>query len=69
MSQVDQMVFSMMMMGLHKYCVPNCLKKPGANLTNNEKECLASCQDKYMDGYQVAFQEAALRYTEDQKRT
>jgi hypothetical protein len=68
MSQMEQVVFALMMTGMQKQCIPKCLRKTGDALSGSEKECLAGCQDKFMEGYQLAFQEAANRFTEDQQR-
>ena len=69
MSQMDQMIFALMMTGMQKQCIPKCLRKTGDSLSGSEKECLAACQDKFMEGYQLAVQKAANRINEDQQRT
>lgn len=68
MSQMDRARLMLMMTGMQKQCIPKCLRKTGDSLSGNEKECLAVCQDKFMEGYQFAIQEAANRITEDQQR-
>ena len=69
MAQIEQVVFALMMTAMQKQCVPKCLRKSGDSLSGSEKECLALCQDKFLEGYQLANQECANRFTEDQQRS
>lgn len=68
MSQLDQVVFSLMMSGVQKHCRPFCLKKLSAELTNDQKDCLAACQDKFIEQFKVAFERAAGRFAGDMQK-
>lgn len=66
---VEQVMFALMMTTMQNHCVPRCLVKPGDSLTRSEKECLATCQDKYLEAFNLAFQEAGNRISQmDQKQ-
>lgn len=68
MSQLDQVVLSQMMTGMLKHCRPRCLRKPESTLSNTEKDCLAACQEKFVDGFKIAFQKAADRLALDMSK-
>lgn len=68
MSQLDQAVFSLMMSGLQKHCKPRCLQKTESELSFDQKDCLAKCQEKFVEGYQVSFQRAAERLAADMQK-
>jgi len=66
---MDQAVFSLMMSGMQKHCRPRCLKKTEAELSFDQKDCLAKCQEKFVVGFQVAFQRAAERLATDMQKS
>lgn len=48
-------MLQLMLQGLMKGCFEICITRPGKELSSNEKQCLAMCQDRYMEGFQKTF--------------
>ena len=48
-------MFNLMLKGMMKVAFDKCITRPGAALTSNEKQCLAMCQDRYIEAFQKTF--------------
>lgn len=48
-------IFKLMIQGQMKACFEKCITRPGKELSSNEKQCLAMCQDRYSDAFQKTF--------------
>jgi import inner membrane translocase subunit TIM13 len=49
-------------------CFTKCITKPGADLSNSERACLAKCMDRYMEAWNHVMKVYATRLQRDQDR-
>mmetsp|Transcript_14983 Transcript_14983/g.15000 ORF Transcript_14983/g.15000 Transcript_14983/m.15000 type:complete len:80 (+) Transcript_14983:24-263(+) len=54
-AQMQNHMLALMLQGLLKGCFDKCIAKPSDDLTANEKQCLAMCQDRYQEAFQKTF--------------
>ena len=52
---LQESIMRLMLQGVIKGCFQKCITKPGKELSANEKQCLAMCQDRYMEAFQKTF--------------
>ena len=52
---LQENMFKLMFKGLVKTCFEKCVSRPGKELSSKEKQCLAMCQDRYMEAFQKTY--------------
>ena len=62
MADLEKLMGALMIFALQKHCVNKCILRPRDELTHGEKECLAGCEDKFLEAYQIGFQVAATSF-------
>jgi import inner membrane translocase subunit TIM13 len=45
-----------MVVGTVKACYEKCVTRPGDSLSATEKQCLAMCQDRFQEAFNLTFQ-------------
>lgn len=48
----QEIMLQLMIQGLMKGCFAKCIIRPEKELSSTEKQCLAMCQDRYMEAFQ-----------------
>jgi len=53
---VNQTLVQEMVAGTVKACYEKCVTRPGDSLSATEKQCLAMCQDRFQEAFNITFQ-------------
>lgn len=49
-------------------CFTKCITKPGPDLSNSERTCLAKCMDRYMEAWNHIMKVYGTRLSREQDR-
>mmetsp|Transcript_5031 Transcript_5031/g.7594 ORF Transcript_5031/g.7594 Transcript_5031/m.7594 type:complete len:87 (+) Transcript_5031:707-967(+) len=52
---LQESIVRFMIEGTVKACFEKCVTRPQKELSANEKQCLAMCQDRYQEAFQKTF--------------
>ena len=53
---VSAAVVQELVAGTVKACYKKCVTRPGDSLSATEKQCLAMCQDRFQEAFNITFQ-------------
>ncbi|KIY68829.1 hypothetical protein CYLTODRAFT_421282 [Cylindrobasidium torrendii FP15055 ss-10] len=52
-SEVMQANAALLVENMNNKCYTACIPQPGAAISNSEKTCLANCQERFMDAFNI----------------